>query len=480
MTDADSPCPPNRAPRGSAGAPFPSSATRRAPAPASPAAVADALAAARETRALETGSGALDRTMAVFRREFPERTALVVADPTTWAVAGERVFSQLRAAQLAPAEPHLLSAPGLHAESRFVDELEAVFRRSDAIPVAVGSGTINDLVKLAAHRVGRPYLCVATAASMDGYTAFGASITHHGSKQTFDCPAPRGVIADLDVIRRAPAAMTASGYADLLAKVTAGADWILADALGVEPIDARAWSIVQGGLRGALADPAGARAGAPAAIGRLIEGLLLGGFAMQWSKSSRPASGAEHQFSHLWDMEHHVHHGAAPSHGFKVGIATLAVTALYEEILRQPLERLDVARCCERWPTLAGQETAVARLFAGTEFTDRALEETRVKYIDAPALARQLERLKQVWPELRERLEAQLLPAAELRDRLARVGAPVAPEDIGLTPARVRASFVRAYHIRRRFTVLDLAVRTGLLEPALDAMTAPAAPAAAP
>ena len=81
--------------------------------------------------------------------------------------------------------------------------MQAVLAASQAIPVAVGSGTINDLTKLAAHRLGRPYMVVATAASMDGYTAYGASITHRGSKQTFDCPAPLAVLADLDVIARA-------------------------------------------------------------------------------------------------------------------------------------------------------------------------------------------------------------------------------------------------------------------------------------
>ena len=155
---------------------------------------------------------------------------------------------------MATVAPFVYRDPALYAEIRFVRELEDALRAHDAIPIAVGSGTINDLVKLAAHRVGRPgYLCVATAASMDGYTAFGASITSEGAKQTFNCPAPRAVIADVDVIRRAPPELTASGYADLSAKITAGADWILADALGAEPIDARAWEIVQGGLRAGAA-----------------------------------------------------------------------------------------------------------------------------------------------------------------------------------------------------------------------------------
>ena len=91
-------------------------------------------------------------------------------------------------------------------------------------------------------------MCVATAASMDGYTAFGASITAEGAKQTFSCPAPLAVLADTNIIRKAPGIMTASGYADLFAKVTAGADWILADWMGVEKIDETAWSIVQDGL----------------------------------------------------------------------------------------------------------------------------------------------------------------------------------------------------------------------------------------
>ncbi len=97
--------------------------------------------------------------------------------------------------------------------------------------MAVGSGSLNDIVKRAAHEAGRPYLSVATAASMDGYTAFGAAITKDGYKQTMTCPAPRAVLADLEVLAGAPPAMTASGYGDLLGKVTAGADWLVADAL---------------------------------------------------------------------------------------------------------------------------------------------------------------------------------------------------------------------------------------------------------
>lgn len=440
-----------------------------APAPAK-LSLDEALGSARDTRALVVGPGALAQTAAVFRTQFPGAHAIVVCDGTTLSVAGQCVHDTLRAAGLSRLEPYVFPDTGLHAEHHFVERLEEALRVHDAIPVAVGSGTINDLTKLAAHRVGRRYLCVATAASMDGYTAFGASITQQGAKQTFDCPAPRAVIADTDVICQAPASMTASGYADLMAKVTAGADWILADAAGAEAIDPRAWAIVQGGLREALADPAGARAGREAAIVPLIEGLMLGGFAMQWTKSSRPASGAEHQFSHLWDMEHHTHHGETPSHGFKVGIATLAVTALYEVLLRQPLEHLDIPRCCALWPELSVAEATVRSQFANNDFTATAVAETRAKHLSREALRTQLERLSAAWPATREHLRAQLIPFAELKARLEAVGAPTEPGAIGITRERLRRSFQRAQAIRRRFTVLDLAVRTSTLDGALEAI----------
>lgn len=435
----------------------------------------EALSSAGETKVLKLAEGCLSEIPALFRDQFPNRRGWVISDEHLAPVAARAVHRLLAAADLAAAPPLLLPAD-VYAEHAFVEQLETALRQHDVVPVAVGSGTINDLVKLAAHAVGRPYLCVATAASMDGYTAFGASITFRGAKQTFQCPAPRAVIADLAILRKAPSDMTAAGYADLLAKITAGADWLVADALGHEAIDQRAWTIVQGGLRQALADPDGARHGDVGAIHALTEGLMLGGFAMQWAKSSRPASGAEHQFSHLWDMEHHVHRGQAPSHGFKVGIGSLAVTALYEELLRQPLEQIDVERCCAAWPTAPAMEQKVRELFAADSFLETALIETRAKHPSREDLARELQQLRDRWPELRRALQSQLMPFPEMRDRLRRVGAPTQPAEIGLTPERVRRSFRRAYHIRRRYTVLDLAARTQVLDSCLERVWGPQGP----
>ncbi len=438
--------------------------------------MAEALEVARDTRSLKMVRGALSETPDIFRQQFGDKPAIIVADTNTYAAAGRAVLEALQKAGCSCRDPFIFNEPDLHADHRFVVILEDTLRGHDAIPIAVGSGTINDLAKLASHRAGRPYMVVATAASMDGYTAFGAAITYQGSKQTFTCPAPRAVVADLDLICAAPAGMNAWGFADLLAKVPAGADWIVADALGADPLNPKAWDIVQGGLREALADPAGVRRADPEAVGRLAEGLMLGGFAMQYAQSSRPASGAEHYFSHLWEMQHHTHNGKAPSHGFKVGIGTQAVTALYEYLLRVDVAALDVNACCARWPDDAARQKTVRALFQQDDLLTMALRESGAKWVDAAALHGQLSTLRRAWPALRERLTRQLLPLPELQRRLNAVGAPVQPEEIGITRQRLRETFWQACFIRSRFTILDVAFRCNLLAPALDHVFGPHGP----
>jgi glycerol-1-phosphate dehydrogenase [NAD(P)+] len=179
-------------------------------------------------------------------------------------------------------------------------------------------------------------------------------------------------------------------------------------------------------------------------------------------------------FSHVWDMQHHTHNGHAPSHGFKVAIGTLATTALYERLLAKEMEKIDVERLCAAWPD---EESWVARAgdFLGEgDLATVGARELRAKHSSPAQLGEQLRLLKAAWPKLRERLESQLLPLATLRRMLRDAGAPTEPEQIGITRERLRQTYWQASCIRRRFTVLDLAVRTGLLDACLDEIFGPA------
>ena len=304
-----------------------------------------ALQRARDTKALEFGEGAMERLPKMLEALFPGKKVVIVADDNTYNAAGRKVCGILDAAGTQMEDSFIFKDPELYAEWSYLQQLEAYLKERDAVPVAVGSGVINDLTKLASHHLGRRYVIVGTAASMDGYTAYGASITYEANKQTFDCPAPLGVVFDPAVAAKAPAGMSASGYADLLAKVPAGADWIISDAVGSEAIDDFAFGLVQKNLRKALSDPAAVADGDVEATGMLADGLIMSGFAMQAISSSRPASGTDHQFSHFWDMEGLCHNGRHVSHGFKVGIGTMVSTACLEFLISKDLTRLDIDAC---------------------------------------------------------------------------------------------------------------------------------------
>ena len=421
-----------------------------------------ALENATQTKALLLGKGVLSSIATLFKEQFPGKRAIIVADKTTFEVAGKAVQRFLEEGGVEQDVPFIFDEPDMHAEWKFIERLDVHLAKTEAIAIAVGSGTINDTTKLSSSHNNRRYMTVATAASMDGYTAFGASITKDGAKQTFACAAPQALVADIDVIATAPKDMTASGFGDLFAKVPAGADWIIADGLGVEPIDDLAFSIVQDGLQDALSDPIGARNGEEQALSRLIEGLLLGGFAMQaYPKSSRPASGAEHQFSHLWNMQHHVmENGVTPSHGFQVSIGTLVSLAFYEELMKSDMKSLDIEACVAAWPSLEEAEEKAIEMFKGSDFPMIGATEIKAKYVSKDELREQLSRLVENWDVIKERLAKQLVTVDEAVRRLDAVGAPTKPEQIGISRARLRDSIIEAQHIRRRFTILDLAIRT--------------------
>lgn len=425
--------------------------------------ITEALQKGATTRQVVVGAGALDAIVDCFYDCFGRVPAVVVADENTYQAAGERVAHQFSTATHQNVKPFVFDDANLYAEYAHMERLREFLAQSNAVAIAVGSGTINDLVKLASGECGRPYMSVGTAASMDGYTSFGASVMRNGHKQTLPCPAPLAVVIDLDVIAAAPPRLNAAGYADLLAKVPAGADWLIADALRIEPINLHAWSLVQDRLREWISDPEGVRRGDRRALVGLMEGLIMTGLAMQYCGTTRPASGAEHQFSHLWDMQHHTHDGSVPLHGEKVGIGSIAVAAVYERVLQQDAEtiNLDADTIRRSWPTWDDIEADTRRSYSDPLLAEEIVGQQRAKYIDFDELRARRTRLRECWEDLRTKLQQHLLTADQTRELLQKVGAPYHPEQIGISRERLHESYRLAQQIRSRYTVLDLVFQTG-------------------
>ena len=428
-----------------------------------------ALERARDTKALIIGNGVVCRTAEMFNKLFAGRKAIVVADDNTWKVAGIDAQKSLEDAGIETYEPFIFPSEDFYAEWQHIETLKAHLEPLDAIAIAVGSGVINDTVKYVSYLLDRKYMCVGTAASMDGFTAYGSSITKDGNKQTFDCPAPYGFVMDPVIAADAPKELAASGYADLIAKIPAAADWMLADVTGNEAIDQFALNLVQDGLRESLSAPAAVHAGDVEMTEKLSEGLLMSGFAMQAIQSSRPASGTEHQFSHCWDMEDLCYEGKHVSHGFKVGIGTLASTASLEFLLEQDIANLDVEACVKNWKSWEEQETEIRAAFEGMPgHLARGLAETRGKYVDKDGLRAQLEALKAAWPTLKTQIAEQIIPFAEVRENLRLVGAPYEPEHIGVTRERFRKTFAFIPYMRSRYTNIDVVYRLGLMDSLIE------------
>ena len=453
--------------------------------------IAKALSISTDTKAFEMGEGVSVKTPDVFRKYFPGRKAVIVADIHTWPILGESLFRLFRDAGI-DTERYIIDKEVFHADWKYVEmtdaiiggcydkaksieddpdhietEPEKLFKESSSeynVLVSVGSGVINDLCKLASYHHGQSYISVATAASVDGYSSFGASITYAGSKQTFTCPAPIAIVADIDVIAAAPKHMTAAGYADLAAKIPAGAEWILADFLGAEPIQDDAWHILQDYLDDFLADPEAVAAGDPKAIADLFEGLTLSGFAMQAARSSRPASCSDHLFSHIMDMTQHRFNGELQSHGYQVAIGTLTMCAVFDEFFKLDLSDIDIDTCVEAWPSLEHEQERALQVFKDFPAPRLGYDVITAKYSDKDVVRAELTRLRSDWPELVSRLKGQVYSFEKMQDLFRRAGAPYDPTHIGATRQQIKDMFPFVQLLRVRYNILDLAMRGGFYD----------------
>ena len=152
----------------------------------------------------------------------PTGPVAVFFDENTHRAAGEGVVRVLKDAGREVRE--ILLEPGT-GEETVVCTGEAVataYRALEANPcthaVAVGAGTVNDIVKMGAFRARLDYTAVATAPSMNGYTSSIAAVLSDGVKRTSATRQAEAVFADVDVIRDAPLVMSQAGLGDLLSK----------------------------------------------------------------------------------------------------------------------------------------------------------------------------------------------------------------------------------------------------------------------
>lgn len=417
-------------------------------------------------------AGVLEQLDSRLGEVFGDLPCTIITDGIIWKEVAKK-FSTFLEARPDTTIYILPGNPAPYASDATVAKVKAILETSGGVPLAVGAGTINDLVKRASHERGIRYACIPTAPSVDGYTAFGAAITVKGFKVTLQCPAPLCVIADSDILQAAPAALISAGYADLVAKLAGGADWILADTLGIEAIDPVAWDLVQPVARSIFGKGPSLPSRNPSTIAELYRGLIAAGLAMQHYRDSRPASGAEHLLSHTWEMAHLEKDGKSISHGFKVALGTLISAALAEELFSPSgsLLRLLEKKSFKPVADLSANRIRIAStLLAGTPYIEKTLAVITAKTPDASTLLSRVSTAQAQWNTLAARYADQIPSFGLLKRDLAAAGCPTEPAHIGLSREACLRSAKIASIIRSRYTILDLVAELGILDEAFEAV----------
>jgi glycerol-1-phosphate dehydrogenase [NAD(P)+] len=191
--------------------------------------------------------------------------------------------------------------------------------KSDLI-IGIGGGRSVDVAKMIAFNLQKPFVSVPTAASHDGIASPFVSV--RGEKpHSVVATAPLGVFVDIDIIKKAPRRLLASGCGDLIAKITAVKDWEMSrDKTGeyfgrysANLASMSAKILLEASEKKKLPD-----------IREIVEALISAGVASCIAGSSRPCSGSEHLFSHALDR-------IAPNvglHGEKCGIGAILMAKL--------------------------------------------------------------------------------------------------------------------------------------------------------
>ncbi len=227
----------------------------------------------------------------------------------------------------------ILPAENLHADNHGIElAMEKLPEKCDYL-IAVGAGTVHDITRYCAHKKGIPFVSCPTAASVDGFCSSVVVVTWNGFKNTFTAVAPKIVIADLDIISKAPSFLTSSGFGDMIGKYIALADWRIANLLTNEFFCTEIHDMTLSATKAVTESAAEIKGGSVKAFEKLTYGLLLSGLAMQLLGNSRCASGAEHHISHFIEMEPcGLGVSSNALHGEKVGVGTLLVCREYHRI----------------------------------------------------------------------------------------------------------------------------------------------------
>lgn len=419
-----------------------------------------------DTRAILIAKDAITRSPALLSEHLPKGTWLVAGDANTWAAAGDAFTAALERAGI---DFTRYDVPDHHEHPHPVCDAASIAALQDFIAagdyvagVAIGAGTINDIVKFATHTAGIPAACIATAPSMNGFTSKIAAILSDGVKTTNGCHAPIVVVADIDVMNASPSRMIASGLGDLISKPVSNADWRLSAELNGTFHSDEAMEVIE--LGAAMLDGVAPRLqhSDDDAMAGLLGSLMISGLAMSIAGSSSPASGGEHLISHYIDMTAHAFDQSYDFHGCQVGVGTLTTALFYEKLAALDPSTIDVDARVDALATWDDHDALLATRFK--KLHGAVVKHARPAYPSPDVLRARLSKLVENWDDVMTKVKRTLRTCAEIEEELRSADAPVRYAELDIARDRSRDAITWSKDIRNRYTILHLAWELGLLE----------------
>lgn len=405
-------------------------------------------------------AGAIKRLPEVLAR-YGVKKPFLLADANTWKAAGECVLAALDAAGVSSSR-YVFETGDLEPDEHTVGSAVMHMDYSCDAVVAIGSGVINDTGKILASMTKTPYIIVGTAPSMDGYASKTSSMSRDGLKVSINTRCADVIIGDLNVLCAAPEKLLISGLGDMLAKYVSICEWRIAQKLVGEPYCEAIASLVRASLDVCVKNARALMTREPEAVKAVFEGLVVCGAAMEFAGLSRPASGVEHYFSHVWDMRGLEFGTPVSTHGIQCAIGTLLALRMYERIREITPDREKALAFAKAFGFDAWSEALRGFLGTGAEAMIRA-EAKEGKY-DVNKHAARLEKVIADWDALLAVMDEELPAAEDIERLLEMIGSPKEAREIGIEHDLLPMSFKATKDIRDKYVLSRLCWDLGVLD----------------
>lgn len=317
------------------------------------------------------------------------RNIIIVVDKNTKRAAGSKLKNLLSSESNRITTINL--KPNRHnqviADEQTLIQLLVETPNNTDVILAVGSGTIHDVVRFVGHKMNIPFISVPTAASVDGFTSKGAPLIFRGFKQTIQTASPLAVFADIEVLRDAPQELTAAGFGDIVGKYTSLVDWKISSFVANEPYNTLAADLTRKSLDSCVNNLGRIAKHTDDGLKVLIQSLIESGLVMLVLDFSRPASGGEHHLSHYWEMNMLKNDRKQLLHGAKVGVATTIIIDLYKRFIIK-FDEKSILSDYESSEDFLGKLQDIKRMI--DELPDSAVIRKYLSKIGGPATTKEL------------------------------------------------------------------------------------------